>query len=547
MRRTTWSSQSVSLSLAPASSIAPLANTPPTVFAPWCGHCKALAPEYETAATALKEKDIPLVKVDCTEEADLCQEYGVEGYPTLKVFRGLDNISPYGGQRKADSLISYMTKQNLPAVSDVTKATLDEFKTADKVVLVAYFAADDKASNETFTTVANSLRDSYLFGATNDAALAKAEGVKQPGLVLYKSFDDGKDVFTETFDVDSIKEFAKVAATPLVGEVGPETYSDYMASGLPLAYIFAETPEEREELAKELKPLALKHKGVINFATIDAEAFGQHANNLNLKPGIWPAFAIQRTEKNEKYPYDQDAKITEKDIGAFVDDFLSGKAEPSIKSEPIPETNDGPVTVIVAKNYKDIVIDNDKDVLVEFYAPWCGHCKALAPKYEELGQLYASGDLSKHVTIAKVDATANDVPDEIQGFPTIKLFPAGKKDSPVDYAGSRTVEDLAKFIEENGTHKVAVAVAEAAEAVSEKAAEQAAAATDKAKEGAEAATDKAGSVVESATDKAGSVVESATDKAGSVVDKATKSAKSAASKATEVAKDATAEEDHDEL
>lgn len=70
-------------------------------FAPWCGHCKALAPEYEEAATTLKEKDIPLVKVDCTEEADLCKEYGVEGYPTVKVFRGPDNVSPYSGQRKA--------------------------------------------------------------------------------------------------------------------------------------------------------------------------------------------------------------------------------------------------------------------------------------------------------------------------------------------------------------------------------------------------------------------------------------------------------------
>ena len=76
-------------------------------FAPWCGHCKALAPEYEEAATSLKEKDIPLVKVDCTEEADLCQEYGVEGYPTVKVFRGPDNISPYQGARKAPALVLY--------------------------------------------------------------------------------------------------------------------------------------------------------------------------------------------------------------------------------------------------------------------------------------------------------------------------------------------------------------------------------------------------------------------------------------------------------
>lgn len=70
-------------------------------FAPWCGHCKALAPEYEEAATTLKEKDIQLAKVDCTEEADLCKDYGVEGYPTLKVFRGPDNVQSYSGQRKA--------------------------------------------------------------------------------------------------------------------------------------------------------------------------------------------------------------------------------------------------------------------------------------------------------------------------------------------------------------------------------------------------------------------------------------------------------------
>ncbi|KAI5305561.1 protein disulfide-isomerase precursor, partial [Ascosphaera atra] len=71
-------------------------------FAPWCGHCKALAPEYEAAATELAEKDIPLVKVDCTEESELCREYGIQGYPTMKVFRGLEDIKPYIGARKAD-------------------------------------------------------------------------------------------------------------------------------------------------------------------------------------------------------------------------------------------------------------------------------------------------------------------------------------------------------------------------------------------------------------------------------------------------------------
>jgi protein disulfide-isomerase A1 len=122
-----------------------------------------------------------------------------------------------------------MTKQSLPSVSVLDKDTIEGFKTSDKVVLVAYFAADDKTSNETFSKVANGLRDSYLFGATNDAELAEAAGVKQPGLVLYKDFDEGKDTFAEEFTEEKIESFAKVASVPLVGEVGPETYGDYMA------------------------------------------------------------------------------------------------------------------------------------------------------------------------------------------------------------------------------------------------------------------------------------------------------------------------------
>jgi protein disulfide-isomerase A1 len=123
-----------------------------------------------------------------------------------------------------------MTKQALPSVSILEKAsTLEEFKTKDSVVLVGYFAADDKSSSETFNKVADTLRDNYLFGAVNDAALAKAEGVEQPSIVLYKSFDEGKNTFTKKFDIEEIEKFAKAAATPLVGEVGPDTYQNYMS------------------------------------------------------------------------------------------------------------------------------------------------------------------------------------------------------------------------------------------------------------------------------------------------------------------------------
>lgn len=122
-----------------------------------------------------------------------------------------------------------MTKQALPPVSTLTSDTLEEFKTQDNVVLVAYFAADDKTSNETFSGVADSMRDDFLFGATSEVALAEAAGVKQPGLVVYKNFDDGVTKFDGKFVAEAIEVFAKTESVPLVGEVGPETYAGYMA------------------------------------------------------------------------------------------------------------------------------------------------------------------------------------------------------------------------------------------------------------------------------------------------------------------------------
>lgn len=143
-----------------------------------------------------------------------------------------------------------------------------------------------------------------------------------------------------------------------------------------MAYIFAETKEEREQFTEAFKPIAQKHKGAINIATIDAKLFGAHAGNLNLNPEQFPSFAIQDPAKNAKYPFDQNKEINAKDVGKFIQDVLDNKVEPSIKSEPVPETQEGPVTVVVARSYKELILDNEKDVLLEFYAPWCGHCKA---------------------------------------------------------------------------------------------------------------------------------------------------------------------------
>lgn len=102
------------------------------------------------------------------------------------------------------------------------------------------------------------------------------------------------------------------------------------------------------------------------------------------------------------------------------------------------------VTVLDSTNF-DSVVDGSKNVLVEFYAPWCGHCKNLAPIYEQLGNAYPDGG---DVVIANFDADAHkDVPGRfgVTGYPTIKFFPKGST-KPEDYSGGRDLDSFVSFL-----------------------------------------------------------------------------------------------------
>jgi len=103
---------------------------------------------------------------------------------------------------------------------------------------------------------------------------------------------------------------------------------------------------------------------------------------------------------------------------------------------------------LIPDNFDKVVVQSGKPVLVEFYAPWCGHCKNLAPIYEELGQLFSFA--SDKLTIAKLDADEHRSLGKqygVGGFPTLKFFD-GKSKDPIDYNGGRDLEALSAFITE---------------------------------------------------------------------------------------------------
>ena len=149
----------------------------------------------------------------------------------------------------------------------------------------------------------------------------------------------------------------------------------------------------------------------------------------------------------EKFRYEGNLnELTVDGISNFIDQFKAGSLKPFLKSEVIPEPNNGPVKVVVGGSWTDIVADPTKDVFVKYYAPWCGHCKTLAPIWTELGQFVEGLD---DVVIAKMDSTANEVRGvAVKSYPTLIWYPKNNKQG-VSYTGGRELNDFKDFLNTN--------------------------------------------------------------------------------------------------
>jgi len=130
-------------------------------------------------------------------------------------------------------------------------------------------------------------------------------------------------------------------------------------------------------------------------------------------------------------------------------EFVNTEGGTNVKIAAIPSN----VVVLTSDNFGEVVLDETKDVLVEFYAPWCGHCKNLAPTYEKVATAFK---LEEDVVIANVDADKyKDLGEKygVSGFPTLKFFPKGNK-AGEEYEGGRDLEDFVAFInEKSGTSR----------------------------------------------------------------------------------------------
>ncbi|RLM74685.1 protein disulfide isomerase-like 1-2 [Panicum miliaceum] len=422
-------------------------------YAPWCGHCKQLAPEYEKAAAVLRKHDPPvaLAKVDAYDERnkEIKDKYQVHAYPTIKIIEnGGNNVRGYGGPRDADGILEYVTKQVGPASIKLRSAEEAAQAIGDKgVVLVGVFPKFAGVDYENFMAVAEKKRSDYDFFHTSDAGILPRgdQAVKGPVVRLFKPFDE-LFVDSQDFDKDALEKFIEVSGFPTVVtfDADPTNHKfleRYYSTPSAKAMLFLNFSDDRVEAFKSQIQEAKKFSANnISFLIGDVEAADRAFQYFGLKENDVPLLFV--IAQGGKY------------LNPTIDPDQYGNLAPYVKSEPIPKVNDQPVKVVVADSIDDMVFNSGKNVLIEFYAPWCGHCRKLAPILEEVA---VSMQDDEDVVIAKMDGTANDIPTDfaVEGYPTIYFY--STTGNLYSYNGGRTAEDIISFIKKHKGPKAGAA------------------------------------------------------------------------------------------
>merc|ERR1712154_162068 len=323
------------------------------------------------------------------------------------------------------------------------------FVEGKNVAVIGCFSDETTDGAKAFLGAASSM-DDIPFGITGDEAVCSEHGVSGEGVVVVKTFDDGKAILTEELTEENIAKFISSESLPLVIDFNHETAQKIFSGEVKSHFLMFSSAkaDDHEDKLEKLRSFAKNNKGKMLFVTIntDEEDHKRILEFFGITDSELPTFrALKLGEDMAKFKPADDT-IESANVKTFVADFLAGNLKQLLMSEEVPEDWDATgVKVLVGKNFHEVAMNPEKNVLVEFYAPWCGHCKQLVPVWDKLGEKYAD---HANIVIAKMDSTAYELEEvKVQGFPTIKLFKKGTNEI-VDYNGDRTVDGFSNFLEE---------------------------------------------------------------------------------------------------
>ena len=299
-------------------------------------------------------------------------------------------------------------------------------------VLLYVGIEEEKESLRTYLEAILQIED-YYHAITHEAEFIKKyvenEGARKFAVVLHKKGVKDDKVLKTKFTVDDLIKFARESANPntVLTFDREDSPSAVLGGEVPCVFLLGHHNNSPTYKMFEQAAKKLTNEMRFVFADPDWSTTQRLINFLKIKEkdlgtGLWILKAKWGWVFKTKYPYEE---ITVENIHQFIDDYDHDKLPLYYHSEDAPAENNDAVKVAVGNTFKDLVLENDINVMVDFYSIYCGHCVTFAPVYEELGKLLKGNE---KIRLVKIEMSQNEVPNEfVAQFPTIKLYKAKSK------------------------------------------------------------------------------------------------------------------------
>ncbi|KAL8428734.1 hypothetical protein ACSSS7_007038 [Eimeria intestinalis] len=475
-------------------------------YAPWCYWSRAALPEFDAAAKILSHHNPPVIaaRVDCTESEDVCSDADIREYPTLRLYVEGD-AHPYEGRRYRTHMVHWVDLKVDRDKELASAAHLDELIGSSNsgaeshLVAVAAFPPDYNKSS--FQSVARAFGDEVLFGDTTDPTVIKhlqdahitprltgsqqasnkSEQLRPPFVAVFSSHQGEPAVHIyqgQVAEVNELRTFVRQWLFPVVSLFDAESIGEaFFRDPRPKLVLLVDSEKHaallreveaaapKDPLLAAFREVATKHRASV-AATVcgNKETFGRQLFSLlGVEDETLPQLRLMLINNNSEGKHKptlkfkppaplpsiasaegKDREMLEDALSSFVSGVLSRKLSPYFRSEAPPEVPEGKgsVRTLVASTFA-AELAKEPNVLVEFYAPWCGFCRKMEPAYKELARRVAG---VSGLLIARIDATRNEVEGvHIAGYPTVYLYRRGQGE-PLLYAGDRSTRDMLEWL-----------------------------------------------------------------------------------------------------
>ncbi|XP_065582725.1 protein disulfide-isomerase A5-like isoform X1 [Artemia franciscana] len=455
-------------------------------YAPWCGFCKRMKPDYSKAATELKTEAV-LAAMDVNKPVNdkIRYMHNITGFPTLMYFKPGEKPRTYEGDNNKDAIVGFMRNPDQPLakpkeeeewsdvesdVEHLNSENFDQFLKENPSTLVMFYApwcGHCKRMKPVYETAALKLKEQKVDGilAAVDVTKSKSLG-ERFGITGYPSlkyFKDSEFVFDVSFrEENKIIDFMKDPKKPPPPPPSELPWNEEADSEIiflndenfkpilkrkkhALVMFYAPWCGHCKKAKPEYKLAAenFKDDPKVVFTALDCTLYNTICSDYDVNG--FPTFKYFSYFKTVK---DYEGGRTAKHFIAFMeepDNPQAGKEPPP----PPPEVEwsglEGSEDLVHLGDESFEPFIQNRNVMVMYYAPWCGHCKKMKPVFAKVAKKLK--ELALPAEMATLDATIHHKvakKSQLKGFPTIKFH---KKDGSVlEYNGDRSSEDIIQFI-----------------------------------------------------------------------------------------------------